>query len=347
MNATSAPPSSVVIQGVDRYRLWGPMFEGARLLLNYRGENYAPATVQGLSGSVFRLGGICPCAPTVAPAMAPHDLARLLGYQVEWLAPFGQGLTAAEAWPGILDRIKAELRAGRPVLVWHAFTMLEWDLVTGYDDAAAIFYGRGAYAGQDAYATAPQDRPASGEPALGAVVVGERLGAPVLAALEVASLQEAVRHAHSRENADCAPGDPWKMLFGLACWDRWVETFRRPDYVAGNGDHYCFGVYRATHALAAPYLREVAAHHPAAGEALTAAADEFARESAALDAAGGLFPGWGLPREADVALNARVADRLAEARDAYARGIDAIDRALAVLGPPPPAPYSADWPVRL
>ncbi len=80
---------------------------------------------------------------------------------------------------------------------------------------------------------------------------------------------------------------------------------------------------------------------------LTAAAEEFARESAALNAAGGLFPGWGLPHEADAALNARVAARLAEARDAYARGIDAIDRALAVLGPPPTIPYSADWPVRL
>ena len=334
MNAVDTP-TKVILQGVDRYRVWDPMFEGARALLNYRGERYTPEAIQGLSGGAFRIGGICPCAPTVAPAMGPQDLVRLLGYEAEWLPLSGEGVDAAVALPAVLERVKGELRAGRPVLLWHAFTMLEWDVVAGYDDDAGLFHGRGAHFGLNGYATAPQGRAATGDPALGAVLVGERLHAPDLPALEVASLQEAVRHAHSRENADCAPGDPWKMLFGLACYDRWVATFRQPGYVATSGDHYCLGVYRTTHAQAAPYLRGVAADQPIAADRLEASAERFAAEAAALNAAAGLFPGWGLPKEPDADLNRGVAGHLQEARDAYAAGIDVLREALAALGASP------------
>ena len=55
----------------------------------------------------------------------------------------------------------------------------------------------------------------------------------------------------------------------------------------------------------------------------------------ALGAAAGLFPGWMQPREADADLNARVAARLQAARDAYARGVDALEGALEALGVSP------------
>ncbi len=332
MSGTNSTTARVVLEGVDRYAVRDPMFEGARIILNQRGEHYAPEVIAGLSGVAFRIGGICPCAPTVAVAMDPQELVSRLGYEAEWLPFAGQGVSPEGAWPEIRERVKAELRAGRPVLVWHAFTMLEWDVVAGYDDATGEFLGRGSYGGLDDRAVAPQARPSTGEPALGAIVVGERVATPDLAALEVASLQEAVRHARSRENAECAPGDPWKMLYGLACWDRWVATFRRPDYVATNGDHYCLAVYRSTHAQAAPYLRQVAAHHRGAAGHLTAAAEHWAAEAEALNAAAAMFPGWGLPREADADLNARVAERLQSARDAYALGVDALEAALTALG---------------
>jgi len=326
---------TVVLEGLDRYALWDPMFEGARLVLNYRGERLSPTTVQGLSGGAFRIGGICPCAPTVAPAMGPQDLVRLLGYRAVWLSPLeGAGADDVVAWPQILTRIRAEVDAGRPVLLWHAFTMLEWDVVAGYDDAAGTLQGRGAYEGTDGYAEAPQDRAGAGDPALGAILIGERVGEPDIAGLEVASLQEAVRHARSQENARCCPGGPWRMLFGLACWDRWITGFRRPDYVASDGDHYCLGVYRTTHARAAPYLREVAERRPAAAPALTAAAEHLAAEAEALNAAADLFPGWMQPEKPDADLNRRVAERLQAARDAYARGVDEIATALGPLGAP-------------
>jgi len=332
MTETQSAPQRVVLEGLGPYRLWDPMFEGARLILNYRREHYAPEVIQGLSGGAFRIGGICPCAPTVAPAMGPQDLLGLLGYRAEWLPLVGEGIRAEEAWPAACERVKEELRAGRPALVWHAFTMLEWDVVAGYDDATGEFLGRGAYPARADYARAPQARPATGDPPLGAILVGERVAAPDLAALQVASLAEAVRHARSRESAACATGEGWKMLFGLACWERWVAAFRRPDYVATNGDHYCLGVYRATHAQAAPYLRLLAVEHPVARGYLEDAADAWAAEAEALDAAAGLFPGWLQPREADADLNARVAARLQAARDAYARGVDALEGALEALG---------------
>ena len=54
----------MVLQGVDRYRVTEPMFEGVRIILNYRGEQYSPEYIQGISGAAFRIAGICPCAPT-------------------------------------------------------------------------------------------------------------------------------------------------------------------------------------------------------------------------------------------------------------------------------------------
>ena len=79
------PVRSVTIEGLDRYRVVEPMFEGLRVILSYRGEPYSPAYIQGISGAAFRVSGICPCAPTCGIAMQPQDLALLLGYQVEYL----------------------------------------------------------------------------------------------------------------------------------------------------------------------------------------------------------------------------------------------------------------------
>ena len=50
----------MILQCVDRYRVVEPLFEGIRVILSYRGENYSPAYVQGISGAAFRVAGICP-----------------------------------------------------------------------------------------------------------------------------------------------------------------------------------------------------------------------------------------------------------------------------------------------
>ena len=91
---------SIILEGVDRYQVVEPMFEGLRVILSYRGESFTPAYIQGISGAAFRVAGICPCAPTCGTAMQPQDLARTLGYAVEYL-------------PLQADRAGARTRAAR------------------------------------------------------------------------------------------------------------------------------------------------------------------------------------------------------------------------------------------
>jgi hypothetical protein len=50
----------MILQGVDRYQVVEPVFEGVRVILSYRGEPYSPAYIQGLAGTAFAVGGICP-----------------------------------------------------------------------------------------------------------------------------------------------------------------------------------------------------------------------------------------------------------------------------------------------
>jgi S-adenosylhomocysteine hydrolase len=61
----AASAERVVIEGVDRYRVVEPVFEGVRVIVTKRGERYSPAYVQGISGAAFRVAGPCPCAPTL------------------------------------------------------------------------------------------------------------------------------------------------------------------------------------------------------------------------------------------------------------------------------------------
>jgi hypothetical protein len=141
--------SRVVLPGVDRYRVMDPWFEGLRILINHSGQNVSPAYVQGIGGTAFKTGGPCPCAPTNNHRMEPDQLARVFGFDVERIAESADK-AAVEAGAGeLVERVKGEIRAGRPVLLWHGFTLAEWDVVTGFDDVEKVFYGRGTYRGND------------------------------------------------------------------------------------------------------------------------------------------------------------------------------------------------------
>jgi hypothetical protein len=332
--AESSPKEArVILEGVDRYRVMDPMFEPVRVVLSYRGEPYSPAYIQGLSGGAFRIGGICPCAPTCACAMSTQDLLGLLGYGYTYLSLCEEGMDPEQEADAVIARVKDEVRAGRPAIVWHAFTTAEWDVVCGFDEGNGTFFGRGSYAGLDGYAEADQRRTVTCTaicPPLGAILVGERASPLEAREAEIASLREAVQHAHSRENVDKADSGDWVMLYGLACYDRWACDFQAgPPRLPTMGDRYCFGVYRSTHRAAAGYLRELAVKYPEASTHLERGAMQFAAEADALHAcAEMLFPDWQLPQEADADLNARAAGLLAQARDHYAGGIDAVEAAL-------------------
>ena len=118
----------------------------------------------------------------------------------------------------------------------------------------------------------------------GAILVGERTGKYDARAAEIAALQEAVAHAHSTQNVDRLGGEGWFMLYGLACYDRWIRDFAGdPPRLPTMGDRYCFGVNRSTHRAAAGFLRELAAKYPEGKEPLERAAMHLSAEADALN----------------------------------------------------------------
>jgi hypothetical protein len=330
---------AMILDDVDRYRVMDPMFESVRVVLAYRGETYSPAYLQGISGSAFRIGGICPCAPTCACAMSTQDLLGILGYEIEHLSLCEEGIDTEQEVSRVIAQVKDQIRVGRPAIAWHAFTTAEWDVVCGFDDETHEFLGRGSYAGLDGYATADQGRMATCGticPPLGAILVGDKTGQFDARAAEIAALQEAVAHAHSTENVDKLDEEGWVMLYGLACYDRWIrDSEGDPPRLPTMGDRYCFGVNRSTHRAAAGFLTELAFKYPQAEAHIKRGAECFVAEAEALnEAAEMLFPDWELPKVADREINDRVAALLRTARDHYARGIEAIEDALKALGVP-------------
>jgi hypothetical protein len=315
----------VVPEGVDRYRVIDALFEGVRVVLSYRGEPYSPAYVQGISGAAFRIGGICPCAPTCTAAMEVQDLPKLFGYEVEYLPLYAEGIDLQVEGSKAVARVKAEIRAGRPAMVWHAFTTAEWDVVAGFDDGAYQFVGRGSYAGLDGYAAADQMRLTTCLevcPALGVLLIGDKTGAFEARVAEIAALEEAVRHANTCKELPSPTGE-WVFLEGIQCYDRWVDDLKaNPKTAAAMGSRYCYGIYRSTHRAAAGFLRELSVKYPEAREALSRAADAFAAEADALDACQP-FLSWEAPDTLGTAAG-KAHSLLSQARDAYVSGIDSI-----------------------
>jgi len=323
--------TKVWIDGVDRYRYLDPMFEGVRIILNHRGEGHSPEYIQGISGAAFRIGGICPCAPTCDVAMNVVDLVRLLGYDLQHIKLEGKDDELKAQTQEAVARVKQEIDAGRPALVWHAFSNAEWDVVYGYDSEKRQFLGRGSWKGNDKpYAVADEGRTNTcGHicPPQGVIIIGRKARTFDARAAELAALKEAVRHGRSQHNVDNLGGEKWVMLEGIACYDRWICDFKDPEKKRTMGDAYCYGVYHSTRRAAASFLREIAPKYPRAAEHLKRAAEHFETEVMWLDRAEKQL-WWNSPAGPDPKRNAEAADFLQKARDAYASGIAEIEKAL-------------------
>ena len=342
--AVPAGGAPVIIEGVDGYQYNDAMFEGVRIALTCRGEPFSAAYIQGITGMAFRIAGPCPCAPTCSAGMSPEELPELIGYEVE-LLPLGMmDRKLDRPVSDVVDRVKDEVRKGRPVPVWHAFTFAEWDLVCGFDDESEEFLGVCTYGGNAGeYKRAAQSRMQEAVdicPAYGAIIIGEKTGEFDAREAEVSAIEEAIRHAY-------APRDPflqhvtdrelpWRFREGLACYDCWAQKFRvKPDIVPdGPGDRYPMGVYSSTRGAAGPFLREIAPNYPEAQAELLRAAEHFDADAAALQTIRKEYLGWNVEwKAADPERAARVAELLSEARDAYAAGISALESALGRIDP--------------
>jgi hypothetical protein len=202
----------MIIHGIDRFRVCEPLFEAVRLVVNYHGDSYSAAYLQGISGAAFTIGGICPCAPTCAKIMGPEDLLHILGYSYTHRPAKGEGEALREDCLAIAEAIKAEIRSGRPVMVFHAFTNAEWDVVAGFDDEKHTFLGRGSYVGTGPeYAAADQLRLYEARhicPVDGAQFVSEKSGALNARKAELTALKQAIAHASSQQNVAQQAADP-------------------------------------------------------------------------------------------------------------------------------------------
>ncbi|MCL2741225.1 MAG: hypothetical protein FWE70_03830 [Oscillospiraceae bacterium] len=319
-----------VLEGVENHEVREANFEALRLALNATGAGLSPAYLHGLAGSAFRIGGICPCAPTCTLAMSPSELLRLLGYGYTEYPYDGSDKEGALA--KAVAAVCASIDAGVPALVWHAFQVCEWDVVTGYDRAEEAFIGKVPW---DAACTVKRpwkntlDTFAAQGPM--AIVIG-RGGRPDFdgRAAEVAALREAVRHANDPENADKAGGGEWVFLQGKAAYGRWAGDFADPARKKGHGDAYCADIYPSAHAQAGPFLRGIAPGYPKAEGALAKAASLFELEATKLAEAKPLL-GWDAPEE-DAGRNAKAAAILSEAAGLYGEAMDALAAALADMG---------------
>lgn len=312
----------------DRYRICEPLFEGVRVIMSFLGESYSPAYIQGVSGAAFRVAGICPCAPTCSCMMWTSDLIRLLGYEIR-----EYNLSADPPVPveELIQAVREEIDAGRPALVWHAFTNYEWDVVCGYDEEKGAFLGRGSYTGLDDYASESWYRGVRAAevcPAFGAITIGSRISAFDASAAEAAAIREAVRHG--LETNEPAAGSSWTMLQGIQCYRRWADDFAKPGKDRGAGDAYCYGIYSFTHEAAAAFLREIAGKYGDASAHLLGAAGWFEKETNILKTAEDLLS-WSSPWGVDEERSKKAAPILKACADAYEQAILCLEKALPLL----------------
>ncbi len=320
-----------LIHDLDRYRHHEPVFEGMRVILLHRREPVSAPSIAMLSGAAFRVHGRDPLDLLRNQAMGPHELPRLLGYEAE-LIPFHNGdesarpefgRTPAERHPRILETAKAELLEGRPVLLWHAVSDHEYDVVAGFDESADCLYAFGASIGFRDYAIVPEQRSLEGAvEGTGVVLLGKRIGTSDLAQLERQALHVAVQHADDAR-------------YGLAAYDEWAQYFaRRAGGAAPEGLDGCrtLAVMAASRQSGSAYLRNLAwLYSNQANAHLDLAAENFLRESEALQALVELFPAEDQPLPGrDDCFEAL--DLIARARARYSLGIDETWSAVSLMG---------------
>lgn len=309
----------MILVNVDRYQYTEPLFEGARIVLNYLGEEYSPEYIQGISGAAFKIAGGCPSRPTCVYDRWTPDFLREIGWEIEEVPCERDGEIDGTR---LIEAVKKQIDGGRPVLVWHAFTNYEWDVVCGYDEEEGQFIGRGSYLGLDDYARDSWFRPGKCEdvPAFGAILLKKREREFDRREAELSAIHRAVEHADRKAEE----GQESFELEGTAFYRRWISEYSRPDKEKDAADSYCLQVYSSVRDAAGKFLREIAVKYDAdRSEKMLRAAEYFDRETEILKS---LEPylGWNAPWGADEAKNRAAAELLCRAADEYEKGMGCL-----------------------
>lgn len=319
-----------ILENVDVYKVYDPVFESVRIVMNYIGESYSYQYIQGISGSAFRVATGCPSRPTCCNMMWITDFIRLLGYEyMEYpcFDPNGENLLDE-----MVTAVRMQIDAGRPALVWHALTSAEWDMVCGYDEENKLFYGRGTNRDFESNNCELWDRAASAAkicPAFGTITIGAKTGTLDARKAEITALRDSVTHARTVKDKPEAGG--WYSYEGIQSLRKWSEAYSNPGKVRDLADAYCFQVYRSTHGTAAGFLREIAPNYSAsAGELLLKAAEIMEKEAKIFSQCSphlGFDSPWGVDEER----SRMVAPLLRETADLYEKAVETLEKALAVI----------------
>lgn len=268
-----------ILENVDGYKVYDPVFESIRIVMNYLGENYSYQYIQGISGSAFRIATGCPSRPTVCNMMWITGLVRLLGYEYKEYPCFSQ--SGENLMDKMVAAVRAQIDAGKPTLVWHALTNAEWDVVCDYDEEYELFYGKGTSRSFESNNCEPWNRAAKAVefcPAFGALTIGAQAGSFDAKKAEIAALRDAVIHARTEKDKPETGG--WYSYEGIQSLRKWSEAYFKPGKERDLADGYCFMVYSSTHGSAAGFLREIAPRYAGKAEELLLEAARFMEKEA-------------------------------------------------------------------
>ncbi|MDD4200987.1 MAG: AraC family transcriptional regulator [Eubacteriales bacterium] len=307
--------NDVVLLNIDKYRYYGPLFEGARIIMNNIGEKYSPEYIQGISGAAFKIAGGCPSCPTCVCDMWPAELFKLLGYEVKEYPCFDE--KGKDVYDILVEAVKKQIDSGKPALVWHAFTVAEWDVVCGYDEEARQFIGRGTNKGWDDYARESWDRPKTCDVgAYGAIIIGGKIAEFNKREAEINSIKNAVKHARKETS---------NRSEGIQFYKKWIEIYSSKGADRGIADGYCYDIYSSVRKACIGYLREVSLSYGGTTmESLLKAGTCFDKEANILDEARP-YLSWDSPWGIDEERSKKVVPLLIKAAELYEKGIEYLE----------------------
>jgi AraC-like DNA-binding protein len=312
--------NEMVLLNIDKYRYYDPLFEGARIILNNRGEKFTPEYIQGISGSAFKIAGGCPSCPTSIYDKWPHKFIRYLGYETKHYPCFDKN--GKDVTDIMIEAVKKSIDDGKPALVWNAFSVAEYDVVCGYDNEAKHFVGRCALKGNDDYVREPWHRAKTCDcaPVLGAIVIGEKISDFDAKEAEIQSVINAVKHARKESDNE-----------GIAFYRKWADEYFKKGKERGVSDAYCYDVYSSVRKAAAVYLHELGySYDGAVSDCFHYAAASFERESNELENARP-YLSWESPWGIDEKRSKNLAPILFEAAQHYEKAIEYLEKILKLL----------------
>lgn len=316
----------MILMKVDKYQYKEPLFEGARIVLSYLGSNFSPEYIGGISGAAFKIAGGCPSRPTCVYDAWTPDFIKSLGYSIREM-PCGNEYENNQ----MIQAVKEYISAGKPALVWHAFTNAEWDVVCGFDEQQKQFIGRGSYLGNTEYERASWDRAASCDicPPFGAIMIGECSGNFDNKKAEKNALLNAVTNA--RKKTDKSGGTELHLLQGIEFYQEWARLYSQPGKERDAADAYCWDIYSSVRKAAVIFLREISLKYSeAAKDSLRRAADMFEEETGYLERARP-YLSWDSPWGIDEERSSAVAPLLKYAAISYEKAITFLENSLSII----------------